>query len=70
MKAHIRNFDHPFAAVTDEDGNFEIKNVPTGVEVHLVIWHEAGEYGANGAKGKAITLKDGENTENLTIKAK
>jgi hypothetical protein len=70
MKAHIRNFDHPFAAVTDDDGNFEIKNVPTGVPVQLVIWHEAGEYGPNTAKGKTVTLKDGENTENLTIKAK
>jgi hypothetical protein len=71
MRAYIRNFDHPFAAVTDENGNYEIKNVPTGVPVHLVIWHGAAEYGANGPKGKPVTLKDGDdNTENLTIKAK
>jgi hypothetical protein len=70
MRAYIRNFDHPFAAVTDENGNFEIKNVPTGVPVQLVIWHEVGEYGKDGQKGKTVTLNDGENTENLKIKAK
>jgi hypothetical protein len=70
MKGYIRDFDHPFAAVTDDDGNFEIKNAPAGVPVHIVIWHEAGEYGSNGREGKAVTLKEGENTENFTIKSK
>src|SRR5262249_6201170 len=70
MRAYIRNFDHPFAAVTDENGNFEIKNVPTGVPVQLVFWHEAGEYGEGGAKGKTVTLKDGDNVENLKTKSK
>lgn len=30
---------HPFGAVTNEDGTFEIKNVPAG-EYDLVFWHE------------------------------
>jgi hypothetical protein len=70
MRAYIRNFDHPFATVTDDDGNFEIKNVPTGVPVQLVIFHEVAEYGENGRKGKTVTLKDGENTEDFKIKSK
>jgi hypothetical protein len=69
MRAYIRNFDHPFAAVTDENGHYEIKNVPTGVPVQLVIWHEVAEYGENGRKGKTVTLKDGD-VEDFKIKAK
>jgi hypothetical protein len=71
MKGYMRGFDHPFATVTDADGNFEIKNVPAGVPVQLVIWHEKGEYGDNGAKGKTVTLKEGDNdVEDLKVKAK
>lgn len=40
MSAKIFAFDNPFFAVTDSKGNFEIKNVPTGVPVTLVAWHE------------------------------
>jgi len=69
MRAYIRAFDHPFAAVTDENGNYEIKNVPTGVQVQLVVWHEPDVYSEGGTKGKTVTLKDGENTENIKIKA-
>ena len=32
---------HPFAAVTKEDGVYEIKNAPAGVDVELVYWHES-----------------------------
>jgi hypothetical protein len=42
MKAKLRAFDHPFFAVTDADGNFEIKNVPAGIELVLKTWHEDG----------------------------
>lgn len=61
MESYVWAFDHPYAAVTKEDGTFEIKNVPTGVEVTVMAWHEAGE-----PKGKQIkkgTLKDGEDIE-------
>jgi hypothetical protein len=34
-------FDHPYFAVTDESGRFEIKDAPTGRFV-LNVWHEAG----------------------------
>jgi len=69
MSAYARVFDHPYAAVTDKDGNYEIKNVPAGAEVHLVVWHEAAGY-ADGKDGKTVTLKPEVNTENFEIKAK
>ncbi len=32
--------DHPYFAVTDDKGNFEIKNVPAGAQ-KVVVWQEA-----------------------------
>lgn len=43
MSAHILPLDHPWAAVTDEKGNFEISNLPAG-EHAFVVWHEAAGY--------------------------
>ncbi len=40
MSAKVLTFEHPFFAVTDKDGNFEIKNVPSGVELTIKTWHE------------------------------
>jgi hypothetical protein len=40
MSAKLLTFDNPFFAVTDKDGNFEIKNVPSGVEFTIKTWHE------------------------------
>jgi hypothetical protein len=68
MRAYLRAFDHPFAAVTDKEGNYEIKNVPTGVDVQLVVWHEKANY-VNGAKGEKVNLKDGD-TKDFRISAK
>ena len=39
MKAWVRVFDHPYFAVTDEDGKFEIKTAPAG-DWRIVIWHD------------------------------
>jgi len=39
MKAFIRVDDHPFHAVSDADGRFEIRGVPEGTYT-LEIWHE------------------------------
>ena len=32
--------DNPYFAVTDDKGNFEIKNVPAGTQ-KVVVWQEA-----------------------------
>jgi hypothetical protein len=66
MEAYIWSFDHPFAAVTKPDGTFEIKNVPTGIEVSVMAWHEIGTP-ANGKEIKKAALKDGD-TINFSIK--
>lgn len=58
MKAWIRVYDHPYFAVTDEKGNFEIKLAPQG-DFKMYIWQENGGWngGREGAKGKVITIK-------------
>ena len=40
MKAYHLPLDHPYGAVTDDNGNFEITDVPAG-EHDFVVWHEA-----------------------------
>ena len=59
-------FDHPYAAVTKEDGTFEIKNVPTDVKLKVVAWHEGP--GKN-FYDKDETVKKGE-TKELDLKVK
>jgi plastocyanin len=39
MNGYVKIFDHPYYAVTDERGNFEMKNCPVG-KWRVVIWHE------------------------------
>ena len=38
-KAYVAVLDHPFFAVTDTSGNFEIRGLPAG-NYTLVVWHE------------------------------
>ena len=40
MQAYHLPVDHPYAAVTDADGNFTIADLPAG-EHEFVIWHES-----------------------------
>jgi hypothetical protein len=71
MKAYVRAFDHPYAAVTSvgadlkakkyEDttsanfGKYEITGVPVGAKVRIYAWHET--LGPlNGANGEEITI--------------
>jgi hypothetical protein len=39
MSAYVAVFDHPYYAVTDQQGRFTIKDVPAG-EHQLELWHE------------------------------
>jgi hypothetical protein len=56
MKAWVRVFDHPYFAVTDENGNFEIKDAPAG-DFRLLVWHETGFLGgAEGRTGRPIHI--------------
>jgi hypothetical protein len=66
MKAQIAVLKHPYFAVTDDDGKFEIKDAPAGT-YRLVIWQESMGWvigdKAPSKKGKEITIKDGGTTD-------
>jgi Polysaccharide lyase family 4, domain II len=66
MKAYLAVYNHPYFAVTDENGEFTIEKVPAG-EQKLNIWHEKG-YGEGSKEGKPITVKAGETTDLGQIK--
>jgi plastocyanin len=58
MSGRIMVFDHPYFAVTDANGNFEIKGAPTG-NYRIFYRHENGYHmGRAGAKGFPIEIKD------------
>jgi hypothetical protein len=66
MTAYALALNHPYAAVTNAKGEFEIADVPADVPVEIVVWHEEGvckDY----EKGKGVTLKSGENKMNFTV---
>jgi hypothetical protein len=83
MKAWVRVFDHPYAAVSSVGadtkakvwenlespavGTYEIKGVPVGAKVKLFAWHE--ELGLLPGSGKEITLKK-DQVEDFTAKLK
>lgn len=67
MKAKLVTVDNPFFAVTDMEGNFEIKNVPTGVELTLKTWHEEATTATEKVDAKAGETKT---VPDLKIKAK
>ncbi len=39
MNGYVRIFEHPYYAVTDDDGNFTMPNAPQG-KYRMVVWHE------------------------------
>ena len=72
--------DSPYFAVTDEDGAFEIANVPAAVELEFRVWQQAPGFvqkvNLNGAaetwrKGRfSVTLTEGERREmNVSVDA-
>ncbi len=59
MKGHARVFDHPYYAITDDKGRFEIKNVPAG-KWRIVYWSERGWHlGRDGNRGLPLDVKGG-----------
>jgi hypothetical protein len=53
MRSYIAVFKHPFFAVTDKGGNFELKNLPPGTYT-IAAWHEK-----LGTSTQKITLSSG-----------
>lgn len=63
MKGYIRVFNHPYFAVTDAEGNFEIKDAPAG-KWNLVIWQEEKGWVTEGGKlGMPVTIEPGSTTK-------
>jgi len=61
MSGYIFVLPHPYFAITDADGKFEIKNAPAG-KYRLIMWHEKdgwvlGEGDEADKNGKLITIK-------------
>lgn len=61
MKAYHLPLDHPYGAVTDENGKFEIKDIPSGTH-DFVVWHESATGGYVERKLK-VTVTAGEVTD-------
>lgn len=58
MMAVVWPFEHPYFAITKADGSFEIKDLPTGVELTVKAWHE---WRRAVFAEKAVTLAKGDN---------
>ena len=55
MKGKIMVFDHPYFALTDDDGKFEIKNAPAGA--YRIVYHgERYHKGKEGNRGWPIAI--------------
>lgn len=63
MKAYWMVTDSPYFAVTDDKGNFEIKNVPAGTQ-KVVVWQESVTGGGfvTPAAGNPVNVKPNEET--------
>jgi hypothetical protein len=69
MSGWVRIFDHPYFAVTDDNGMFEIKLAPAG-NYRLVTWQEAVGYGPGLRQGVPIAIKGGAETNAGKIELK
>lgn len=57
MSATIRVFDHPYFAITNENGEYEIKQAPVG-KYRIFVWHTASGFSgkADGRFGYELTI--------------
>ncbi|MEP6706535.1 MAG: carboxypeptidase regulatory-like domain-containing protein [Pyrinomonadaceae bacterium] len=67
MKAYIGVLKHPFFAVSNADGSFEIKGVPAG-KYTLAAWHEGGVKGTEKTMEVTVTA-NGSATADFTFDA-
>ncbi|WP_020469239.1 cupredoxin domain-containing protein [Zavarzinella formosa] len=62
MAAFVRVFDHPYFAVSDANGNFEIKDAPTlKGKLRMFVWHHDSGFsgGSKGFLGTTLEVKPG-----------
>jgi hypothetical protein len=56
MNGYCGVFNHPYFAITDADGKFEIKDAPAG-QYRLIVWNGAFLGGVGGRFGQQITIR-------------
>jgi hypothetical protein len=69
MKGYWLILDSPYFAVTDDKGNFEIKNAPAGTQ-KVVVWQEAvgkGGFVTSGSGEEIVIKADDTTTKSFTI---
>lgn len=65
MQGIVMVQDHPYVAITDEDGKFELANLPAG-DLTLKVWHEKSGYIQSvNLDGKTASWKKGRYKLNL-----
>lgn len=57
MKGYVHVMDHPFFAITQQDGTFEIRGVPPG-NYELATWHEFSKFKPD-QKAYKVTVEEG-----------
>ena len=68
MMGYIRVFNHPYFAVTDDKGGFEIPNAPVG-SYNLVVWQEEVGWVTGDRKGIPVIIKaTGSEAIEITLK--
>jgi hypothetical protein len=63
MHSYVMVFDHPFFAITKEDGSFEIEGVPPGTQNLVVQLPAVGFVNAGRGTGQPVEVKAGQTTD-------
>ena len=69
MNSYVSVFDHPYFAVTDENGNYKIDNIPPGT-YEVVAWQE--KFKDKKTKqwktlNESVTIGEGDTSKNFTF---
>lgn len=71
MRGYVVALDHPYVAITNDKGEYEIKNVPADADLLIVGWHEAAEYFLpEKAKGEKVAPLKANDTKELSFTIK
>ncbi len=63
MKAYISVFDHPYFAVTDDSGYYQINNIPPG-DYEVIAWQEKFK---DKTLNASVTISDSASAQNFTF---
>ena len=63
MKAYVSVFDHPYFAVTDDSGHYQIDNIPPG-DYEVIAWQEKFK---DKTLNASVTVSDSASAQNFTF---